>query len=113
MELKCSAGSTNCWGVRSLESGVGADSLTAGSRLQPPAQGSYQSTKHLGDSVARVQKLSLIIFGYVFQPMRDLDLGLYLTQRSDRHREVAQIVSRPRSPVSLRDIGRYRDGCAP
>src|SRR2546430_8868154 len=75
MEWKCSAGSMNGLGAWSQESGVGADSLTAGSRLQPPAQGSDQSTKHLGDSVARVQKLSLIIFGYVFQPTRDLDLG--------------------------------------
>src|SRR5438034_10423373 len=103
MGSTCSGGFTSCWGPWSQESGVGADSLTAGSRLQPPAQGSDQSTKHLGDSVARAQNRSLIFFGYVFHPTRDLKLRLQLIKRSDRHRAVAQSVSRPRSPASLLD----------
>src|SRR6266545_1370239 len=104
MESKCSAGSTNCWGVRSLESGVGADFLIPGSALKPPAQGSDQSTKHLGNGIARIQEPTLIVLSDVFQPSRDLDLGFDLAQRSDSNREVAQVITGPRSSVTLRNI---------
>src|SRR6266480_741484 len=113
MGLRSSAASMSCSGVRSQESGVGADFLTAGSRLQPPAQGSYQSTKHLGNGVARIQESALIVLSDVFQPSRDLYLGFDLAQRSDRNREVAQVITGPRSPVSLRNIRRHGNGCAP
>src|SRR5258706_1804597 len=62
-ESRCSGPSMSCWGARSQELGVGADLLIPGSGLKTSAQGSYQSAKHLGNDVARIQESALIRLG--------------------------------------------------
>src|SRR5947209_17583380 len=101
MGSRCSGGSTSCSGVRSQESGVGADFLTPRPGLEPPAQRSDQSTKHLGDGIARIQESALIVVSDVFQPSRYQDLRFDVAYRSHGDREAAQLLSGPQPSISL------------